>query len=162
MSVPSEGALPWMATKYGLVFTGLEEVTQAELDAAREYFGEGADFDKFSFVGRWSPWYTAKIWIAGETTTEKMGGLGSATYETQHVGEGVSFKPEDQPDIFHTNPDGVVVFGVVDYPRTGRSYHTGAAGTIAGPEPGSEADDWLGDDGTYYWDNSQRLWAIDK
>lgn len=151
----------WMATRYGWVFMGLEQPTDEEYQNLYDYMQTNdVTVDEFSLKGRWDPWWTAKIWLANETSTEKMGGLGSHTYETQKIGQGVQFMAEDKGPIWHINPDGERVYSNLDYDRTGRAYHIDDwQQSVAGPEPGSEAEQLLGE-GEYAWDGVNRWWTI--
>ena len=162
--------MPWMTTKYGWVFMGYEEVTEADYASLDAYLQSGGikladvNIDRFSLVGRWDPWWTAKIFIKGETTSTKMGGLGSHTYEVQKIGQGVEFMPEDKGAVWHFSPDMEYTRAVIDYPKTGRAFHKNFnepyTGTLfAGPDPESEAAEILGE-GAYAWDEENSWWVV--
>lgn len=156
--------LLWMKTEHGLVFTGLTQADEDNINEAKDYFGEHVKFDILSFPGRYAREYTAKIWVLGETTTEKLGGEGSHTYETQNLGAfgggDIEFMPEDKGEIWHRNPEGEKVYGELNYPKTLRGYHRNMYGeAAAGPRPGSIADELLGD-GSYEWDEEHAWWVI--
>ena len=149
--------LNFAATKYGFVYMGLEPMTDDDVQALREYTRQSdPKIDRLSTKGRWN-----RNWICRETSLQHMGGEGSETYESQMCGQGVHFKPRTgQEPIFHVDPEGNYVHGVVDYPRLGTSYHIDDYNsTVAGPRPDSEADTVLGDS-TYVWDDDLALWTI--
>ena len=162
--------LPWMSSAYGWIFMGFEVVTDADIQALMDYRGSGGDMnpnlDEKSFPGRLAREYTAEIWERNETTTPKLGGEGSQTYMTQKIiggeygGGDIGFRPEDDKEIWHINPDGDRVYGILDYPRTLRGFHIDEYGqTAAGPKAGSNAENRLGD-GYYQWDEENQWYLI--
>lgn len=153
--------LPYMASEYGFIFMGLEPMTDEQLQDLIEFVGDtGVKVDPLSLPGRWDREWNAQIWLRGESTSDKPGGLGSHTYEVQKVGEGVEFR-DDREAIFHVAPDGNYVYGVLDYDRTGTAFHRNEYHTtVAGPKPGSAAEELLGS-GAYYWDAENDWWEID-
>ena len=177
MSVPDENALPWMTTDYGYVWTGYDECTEediAKAEAAREgTIAAGTPFvyDKLSLPGRLAREYTAEIWERGETTTAKMGGEGSITYEVQKVdshpygANDVGFKDADQDEIWHYH-EGERVRGKIDYPTTGRSFHQVAddsgMSTHSGPRPGTKAYKKLYKvpGSKYVWNPKKAWWNV--
>lgn len=104
-----------------------------------------------SMVGRHHPDYL----VAGEKS--EYGGTGSANYETQHVGDGVSFT-KDKIWHFTENVGGELI---KDVPGTLGEYHySPKRGTqVAGPAPGSEAADLLGDS-YYQWDEKHQWYVV--
>lgn len=158
MSVPND--FPWLGSRYGWVFMGLTEASSNDLQRLYDQEGTEVEIDTFSICGRWNKWWTGKQWLANDTTMEKPGGIGSHTYEVQKVGAGVEFKPEDQPGVWHVNPEGQYVMAPIDYPRTGRSFYKDYAGTTrCGPNPDSPAAEILGE-GSYWWDEEERYWVV--
>lgn len=176
MSVPSPNSLPWMTTDYGYVWMGYRRVLPEDIEeleaAMRDTIMEGFPVvtDKLSHPGRYAPEYTAEIWVRGETTTAKMGGIGSNTYEIKRVDSwpgatDVGFRDEDEGEIWHYH-EGQRVYGKLDYPKTGRSYHIwndneGSPNTVSGPRPDTRAADILGK-GSYVWDEENRYWIVEE
>lgn len=169
MSVPNS-TLRWSTGNYkisdGMVYVGLEPATKADFDALAAYVGDrDYEIDERSLRGRFHPlWSTAYYEIYPDDPL-KPGGRGSHTYETQLLGANgggdIEFRPEDQQAIFHYNPEGEYVHGEIDYPNTGRGFHKDASGAHrAGPRPGSEAQEILGD-GSYVWNKQLELWEVE-
>jgi len=163
--------MPWMTSGFGWVFMGMHPVDQDDYDWLASYLAGGGltlddvAFDEASLVGRLDRSWTCGSWENGQMS-RKLGGEGSHTYETQKViggnfGSGdVEFKPEDQKEIWHRDPDGNKVHGKVDYPRLSRSYHVNEWGeTTAGPKPGTNAESRLGD-GKYAFQEKNAWWVV--
>lgn len=148
--------LPFMATGSGFVYMGTGTMTDAEYKALEAKVGRNVPVDPGTTMGRFS-----KEWLPEDKDAREMGGPGSHTYETQHVGDGVVFIAADRGPVFHINPRGEYVRAELNYPRTGRSFHRDVLGSlVAGPKPDSEADNLLGGNQSYIWDEDGQYWVI--
>lgn len=165
---PGSG-LPWMSTKHGMWFMGYEPATQDDIDALMNYLNQnpkGRDravkIVESSKLGRLD-----RDWGKGFSSAKKYGGLGSHTYEVQKVNGGpgvndVAFRKDDAKAIWHIGPDGKRCHGVLDYDKTGTAFHKDEWGqTVTGPEPGSAAEEKLGD-GEYRWNKKNQWWVIKR
>ena len=161
--------VPFMQSAYGWVFMGMQRMTEEDVDLLRAAGYQG-DIDGLSDCGRLDRDWTYEAYVRGETSGPKLGGEGSHTYETQKVigtgreGTGdVEFKEDGQRDIWHVDPEGNRVYGPVDYPNTGRSFHRDDWGqTVAGPKPGTRA--WAklhkAEGRRYAWQDKNAWWVI--
>lgn len=149
--------LEWSASADGYIFMGLEPATEEDFAALNSYAGGEALYQESSICGRYD-----RAWTA--TGNADMGGEGSHTYETQKVGAAgggdVEFRPLDDDDaVFHFNPEGEYVSGILMYDKTLGAYHTTPAGVVCGPKPDTLAEELLGD-GEYRWNEKNRWYVI--
>lgn len=155
----------------GWTFQGKEPATQEDLDdliaemkgpiQAGDYQSLITVVDTRTLVGRWDTgWTTFPDEHQNSDPWTRRGGLGSGTYESQKCGEGAGFRRKGEGAIFHFDPDGDYVWKKLDYDKTGTSYWVdGYNSTRAGPKPGGEAEQLLGD-GSYEWDEVNEWWTI--
>ncbi len=139
----------------GMVWVGLQQATEGDIEALKEATGGIADVDEASLVGRYHPDWSSNASLE-KPRNARMGGLGSETYQLQKVGEGVRFS--DEPMWLRRG--GEMVY---DSPIDG-AYHVAKVGVTYtenrdGPEPGSEADVYLGD-GEFYFDHKNGWWDV--
>lgn len=152
----------------GWTFHGKESATQedfAELQAHLPFPLTMDIIDHRTLGGRWDrDWTTGPDLLMGTDPWDMDGGLGSSTYRTQHVGAGVGFR--DAPDqvdvpIWHFDPDGNYVKAILNYERTGTAFYRDMYNsTRAGPEPGTEADEILGN-GRYVFDEDNGWYVVE-
>lgn len=143
----------------GMIYIDNEPMTEKDLADLKRYFGMNVEVDERSIVGRYHPdWST--YFDEMTNNQNKMGGKGSSVYELQKVGKGVTFI-KGETWYFETlagemlygkppNEGAVHTVWIDDYPAL-----------LAGPEPGSEAEELLGD-GEYKWNNVREWYEIKR
>ena len=142
----------------GMVWMGKQEATVEDIEAMRNYYGPDAEVDKTSLCGLWC-WRWSSLFTR-HSTGQPAGGIGSQTYELQHVGDGAGalFAKDD---IWYTTCLGEFVKGV---PPEAGCYHLKYVGdgyhdAYEGPEVGSPADLIRGN-GEFYWDDERKLYDV--
>lgn len=130
----------------GLLWVGLSPIQLSDIAALKEQLPT-AQIDPLTLVGRLDRRWTCLRNLLDPSAT-KQGGEGSWAYEYQHVGQGVSFTTDP---IWHISKDDELVHAV---PPQG-AYHSvdvgdGYKDLVAGPEPGSPADEYRGNKAFYF------------
>ena len=146
----------------GMIFMGYEKVTQKQLDQLVKDLGASSideiQIDPGTPMGRWHPDYCS-YWESFNSPSSRMGGLGSQTYEHQKVKRGVEFAKEPG---WYTSLDGELLKGIPGNAGERHMHYVGqdTYDWYEGPEPGSDAEKFLGD-GTYAW-NKKNSWYVVK
>ena len=149
----------------GMVWFGYEECTKEDQQDWVDFVNSGKgsmtiddfEWDYASFVGRYHPDWTSHHY-SNTSGGDKPGGLGSFTYETQHVGAGVQFA---KAPIWHYTAEGEYV---KEFPADAGAYHSvdvggGYSDNHAGPAPDSDAAAYLGDS-HYYFDETDCWYEV--
>ncbi len=169
-SVPSAAYIGGQYISGGMVWQECEPITMEQYKESIEFYSQpwaaGATpmpgtppseqhYDKLSMVGRYHKKYNS-FFYAVDGKRDPDGGLGSKTYEMQHVG---GYYPDNLKVSLHET---VWFYRGSEYVKevTPRGYHLADNGAnYEGPRPGSEAEALLGD-GTYSWDEEEELYII--
>jgi len=142
----------------GMVWYGVRPATDLDITAIRLFLQNStAPVDERSLVGRYHrDWNSAGY--ATVAIRNRNGGIGSSTYESQHVSKDqVSFSKRD---MWHYDADGEFIMGV---PAEAGAYWKddlgdGAYNYYAGPKPDSAA--WFErGTGKYAWDE-EHFWIV--
>ena len=155
-------------TTEGFVWFGYEAATKEDQQAWCDFLNnekagggdhtiENTAWDEASMVGRYHPDWTSNFYSKA-SGGDKPGGLGSHTYETQHVGAGVQFA---KAPIWHYTAEGEFV---KEIPADAGAYHPvdvggGYSDNHAGPAPDSDAAVYLGDS-FYYFDETDCWYEV--
>ena len=150
----------------GMVWFGYEQCTTKDQQDWVDFLNtdggnrtiDDVKWDYDSFVGRFHKDWTS-LHYTHSTGGSKPGGLGSHTYETQHVGAGVQFA---KAPIWHYTAEGALV---KELPENAGAYHSvdvggGYSDNHAGPAPDSPAAEYLGG-GDYYFNESDGWYEVE-
>ena len=123
-----------------------------------DMFKAGVHLDRLSLVGTYHPDWNSH-YSNSLDPDKRNGGKGSKSYKMQRIAKGVKFAVEP---IWHYTPDGDLV---KEIPPNLGAYHSidmgdGYFNQYVGPEPGSKAEEQLGD-GYYVFDEENGWYDVE-
>lgn len=155
----SLGEFVFPSSSGGMIWWGREAAEKNDIINLHIELGKDVVIDEPSLVGLYHPLWTSK----GDSQKEaknRRGGFGSEIYQNQFTQSGVYFWDQRYDDDGWYWIDGEMVKGTP--PNAGaihQVYNDGYYDIWAGPEPGTDAEKFLGDS-AYFFDVKQGVYQV--